>query len=319
MDLLLVGALFFIILLLFVAGYFLAMPTAPKRSIDQAMQRYTPDVERPEDINILFYRKFSDVKPLNRLLAAIPLMRHLDELMQQGRVRMLVGVFILLSLVIGGVCMLIGLQMSGRFDVALVCMAFGLYLPFLNLQMRRNQQRNRFEALFPDALDLMAYSLKAGHSIMSSFKMVAEEMSAPVSEEFGRVVDEVNFGNDLETTLHNFARRVDSTELRFFVTSVIIQRETGGNLVEILDKISETIRKKFRFRERVKALTAEGKVSAYILVALPFLIALAVTVLNPGYISVLVTDPVGPYLIVGACVSMSIGSFIMYRLVQLDM
>jgi tight adherence protein B len=318
MELILAASVFLIVLLVFLAGYAL-LRGGKERSYHHVVKKYTAATTQTDDVDIRYYRKFSDIQSFHRLLSVIPAVKHLDELMQQGGVKMLAGVFILVSLVCGATAFLLGFQMSKRFDLALIPAAVGLYLPYVYLLLKRRQQRTRFEALFPDALDLMAYSLKAGHSIMASFKMVADEMAAPMGEEFGRVVEEINFGNDIETTLHNFARRVDSAELRYFVTSVIIQRETGGNLVEILEKISETIRKKFRFRERVRALTAEGKISAYILVALPFLIAMAVSVLNREYIMVLMTDPVGPYLIASAGVLMCFGVFVMFRLVQLDM
>ena len=144
-------------------------------------------------------------------------------------------------------------------------------------------------------------------------------MAEPVGEEFGRVVEEINFGKELDSSLRNFSRRIDSPELKFFVTSLIIQRETGGNLVEMLQKISEVIRKKFRFREKVKTLSAEGKLSAVILLALPFFCGAALIALSPEYIMVLMTDPIGPYAIAIALTMMAFGSFIMYRLVQLDM
>lgn len=319
MELILAAAVFLIILLVFAACFALLAGGRQQRSLSQAVDKYTVASSADKDIDILYYRKFSDIKLFHAFLATIPAVRSLDELMQQARVNMLAGVFILTTLVCGAVALLVGQALTHQMGIALVLAAIAFFLPTFNLLLRRRQQRAKFEALFPDALDLMAYALKAGHSILASFKMVAEEMAAPVGEEFGRVVEEINFGGNLEATLHNFARRVDSTELRYFVTSVIIQRETGGNLVEILEKISETIRKKFRFREKVKALTAEGKISAYILVALPFLIALAVSVLNRKYISVLLTDPVGHYLLMGASVMMAFGIFVIFRLVQLDM
>jgi tight adherence protein B len=203
--------------------------------------------------------------------------------------------------------------------LALLISGIGMLQPFLFLLYKRKQRRALFETLFPDALDLMGYSLKAGHSILASFKMVAEELADPIGEEFRRIVEEINFGRDVDSSLRNFARRVDSPELKFFVTAVIIQRETGGNLVEMLQKISEIIRRKFRFREKVKTLSAEGKLSAIILLALPFLVGAAIITLNPEYIMILVSDPIGPYAIAIALTMMSIGSFIMYRLVQLDL
>lgn len=289
------------------------------RAFDKAVERYTSSSPEDTEIDLMYNRRFSDIKIVNSLLATIPAVRRLDELMQQGGIKTLAGIFILFSLNIGALLLMFCILMLKPLPMAIFVAAIGMYLPYLYLFYRRSQRRNRFEALFPDALDLMGYSLKAGHSIMSSFKMVAEEMADPVAEEFTRVVDEINFGMDLDSTLRNFSHRIDSSELKFFITSVIIQRETGGNLVELLDRISEVIRRKFRFREKVRTVTGEAKLSATILLALPFLVGAAIFILNPEYIRVLFDDPIGPYLIAIATTMMSIGSFIMYKLIQLDM
>lgn len=289
------------------------------RAFDKAVKRFTGNSPNDAEIDLFYNRKFSDIKVVNTLLGAIPAVRRLDELMQQGGVKTLAGIFILFSLNIGAMLFLLFMLMLKPLPMAISIAAVGMFLPYLYLFYRRSQRRNNFETLFPDALDLMGYSLKAGHSIMSSFKMVAEEMADPVAEEFTRVVEEINFGLDLDSTLRNFSRRIDSSELKFFVTSVIIQRETGGNLVELLDRISEVIRRKFRFREKVRTVTGEAKLSAVILLALPFLAGAMIFLLNPAYIRVLFDDPIGPYLIAIATTMMCIGSFIMYKLIQLDM
>lgn len=290
-----------------------------KREIDTAVDRYANRRSKDEEISLLYHRKFSDIPLLNTILTRIPVVGRLDELMQQGGVKMLAGVFILISLTAGALAYLCCTLLLQPPPVSILAAAAAIYCPFFYLFYKRGKRRAQFETLFPDALDLMSYSLKAGHSIMASFKMVAEEMADPVGEEFDRVVDEINFGRDLDSTLRNFSRRIDSPELKFFVTSVIIQRETGGNLVELLGRISAIIRKKFRFREKVKALTGEGKASAMILVALPFCVAALLSVLNPEYVRLLFTDQIGHFLMIAGAVLMSIGSFIMYKLVQLDM
>lgn len=318
MEIVLTLAVFFLILVGFAVCY-AVIQGGNARSAHSVVKRYTSRIADEDDVDILYYRKFSSIKIFDKILATMPAVRALDELMQQGGVKILAGVFILFSLTLAVVAFLFGYQLFHRFEFALVLALIALVFPYLGLLYKRRQRRINFEELFPDALDLMGYSLKAGHSIMASLKMVAEEMADPVGEEFGHVVEEINFGKNVEATLYNFARRIDSAELRYFVTSVIIQRETGGNLVEILEKISETVRKKFRFRERVRALTAEGKISAVILIGLPFLIALVTSITNKKYVMLLVTDPIGHYMIGGAAVLMCIGSLVMYRLVKLDM
>ena len=311
-------AIFFLLVITFELLYSLfRKPEA--RSVNKAVERYARGSQEDDNIDIFSNRKFSDISFLNKILALIPAVRRLDDLMQQGGIKTLAGIFILSSFALGAILFLGCTLLQKPLPLTIALTAFGVLSPYLYLIYKRDKRKKQFETLFPDALDLMGYSLKAGHSIMASFKMVAEEMDAPVGEEFGRVVDEMNFGMSLDDTLRNFSRRIDSPELKFFVTSVIIQRETGGNLVELFDRISAIIRKKFRFREKVKALTGEGKASAIILVALPFLIAGVIFITSPNYVRTLFVDPIGHYLIAFGITMMSIGSFIMYKLVQLDM
>jgi tight adherence protein B len=318
MELALAAALFFLIFIAFELLYSLfRKPDA--RALNTAVERYASGPSEDDEVTLLYYRKFSDIKFLNTLLAAIPAVRRLDECMQQGGVKTLAGIFILFSLTLGSLVFLFCTLAKKPLPLTIFLTVTFAVLPYLYLLYKRKQRKAKFETLFPDALDLMGYSLKAGHSIMASFKMVAEEMAAPVGEEFGRIVDEINFGRDLDSVLRNFSRRIDSAELKFFVTSIIIQRETGGNLVELLGRISEIVRKKFRFREKVKTVTGEAKLSAIILASLPFVAGAAILLLNPDYIRVLFNDPVGTYMMATAVVMMCIGMLIMYKLVQLDM
>lgn len=312
------ATLFFLTIIAFELVYSLFRePEA--RSVDRVVERYSSILQEESELDILYYRRFSEVKLFDALLSAIPAVGKLDELMQQGGVQMLAGMFIFFDLTVGVLSFLICSYLHTTLYMSIGISVGAMLLPFLFLLYRRKRRRTQFETMFPDALDLMGYSLKAGHSILASFNMVAEEMSDPIGEEFARIVNEVNFGRDLDYSLRNFSRRIDSVELKFFVTSVIIQRETGGNLVEMLQRISDVIRKKFRFREKVQTLSAEGKLSAGILLALPFVCAILIFMLNPEYLMVLVSDPLGSYAIAIALLMMSTGSFIMYKLVQLDM
>lgn len=318
MEIILAVAIFLVIILTFEAGYSLVRGGS-NRSLHSVVKKYAHPIEKNEQIDILYYRKYSDIHWVHSLLATIPAAQTLDAFLQQTGTKMLVGVFILLSSTIAAITLLFTNIFINRIEVSAVCALATFFAPYTVLLFKRSKRRADFETLFPDALDLMCYSLKAGHSILASLKMVSEEMSDPVGEEFGYVVDQINFGKSVDSTLRNLARRIDSPELRYFVTSVIIQRDTGGNLVEILSKISVIIRKKFRFREKVKALAAEGKLSAIILTILPFFVGGFILTTNKKYLAILVTDPLGAYFIYGAIILMCIGIIVMYRLVQLDM
>lgn len=311
-------ALFFLIIIVFELTHAL-FRKPDTRPAYRVVERFATSLQKEEEIDILAYRKFSDIKIFDMFLGQIPAVNRLDELMQQGGVKILAGIFILFIPTIGALLFLLCASLQAPIYLSFLIACTGMVPPYLYLLYKRNQRRSQFEILFPDALDLMGYSLKAGHSILASFQMVAEEMAEPVKGEFTRLIEEINFGTDLNTSLRNFSRRIDSPELKFFVTSVIIQRETGGNLVEMLLKISGVIRKKFRFREKVKTLTAEGKLSALILLALPFFVGAAISILNPEYIMVLFSDPLGTYAIAACLIMMIFGSLMMYKLVQLDL
>ena len=318
MEIIFAVAIFLVVILAFEAGYTLVRGDS-NRSLHSVVKKYANPIEKNEQIDILYYRKYSDIHWVHSLLATIPATQGLDTFLQQTGTKMLVGVFILLSSAIAAITLLFTYIFINRIEISAICALVAFFIPYVVLLFKRSKRRADFETLFPDALDLMCYSLKAGHSILASLKMVSEEMADPVGEEFGYVVDQINFGKSVDSTLRNLARRIDSPELRYFVTSVIIQRDTGGNLVELLTKISEIIRKKFRFREKVKALAAEGKLSAIILIGLPFVVGTLIAVTNGKYLTTLITDPLGAYFIVGAVILLCIGIIIMYRLVQLDM
>lgn len=181
--------------------------------------------------------------------------------------------------------------------VPLVLVMFGGLAVFLGPPIRLARQRRarvrRFEQLFPDTLELMSRSLRAGHALLESIGIVAQEAAEPVKSEFGRVAQEVRFGVSLPDSLKAMALRVESRELNFFVTSLLIQRETGGNLASIIDFISELTRKRFELELKIRAVSAEGRLSVAVIFALPFAVGLLLWLLNPGYLSPLFEDSVG--------------------------
>ena len=175
----------------------------------------------------------------------------------------------------------------------------------------------KFQKQLPDALDFIARALRAGHAFTGGLKMVADEMGDPVGTEFDKTLDEINFGIGIPEALKGLSNRVDCPDLKFFVISVIIQRETGGNLAEILDNIAHLIRERFKLFGRIRVLAAQGKLSAAILVALPFVVALGLSFVNPKYIGTLSTDPLGRILVIFALIMMAFGVFVMRRLIAI--
>lgn len=190
-------------------------------------------------------------------------------------------------------------------------------LPWVWLYVTRANRLKKFASQLPDAMELVARALRAGHSLAAGMHVVAEEMPPPICKEFARVYDEQNLGISLEETLNGMCDRVPNLDLRFFVTSVAIQRQTGGDLAEILDRIGHVIRERFKILGQVKALTAEGRLSGIVLIALPIGLFLMMMYMKPDYIELLWKDPLGVKMSVGAIVLMIIGSIAIKKIVDI--
>ncbi|HEV3203297.1 MAG TPA: type II secretion system F family protein [Gemmataceae bacterium] len=189
--------------------------------------------------------------------------------------------------------------------------------PWVWLWNRRRARLKKFASQLPDALELVARALRAGHSLAAGMHVVAEEMPLPISIEFGRVYEEQNLGISLEDALRNMTERVPNLDLRFFVTTVAIQRQTGGDLSEILDKIGYVVRERYRILGQVKALTAEGRLSGVVLIALPFVLFLVMLHLKPDYVAVLWTDKQGIKMSIFALIMQLLGAAVIKKIVDI--
>jgi tight adherence protein B len=190
-------------------------------------------------------------------------------------------------------------------------------LPLLWLMFRRKQRISKFASQLPDALELISRALRAGHSLAAGFNLVQEEMTQPIAREFGRVFEEQNLGIPMEDALNSLTDRVPNLDLRFFATAVILQRQTGGDLAEILDKIGHLVRERFKIFGQIQALTGEGRLSGIVLLALPPALFLAVYRLNPDYIMMLFTDPMGKQMLAGAIVMQVLGALAIKKIINI--
>ena len=190
-------------------------------------------------------------------------------------------------------------------------------MPIFWLLWRRKRRLKTFSAQLPDAMDMLARSLRSGQSLASGFNMVAGEMSLPLSREFGRVFEEQNLGVSVEDSLRGMCDRVPNLDLRFFVTAVILQRQTGGDLAEILDKIGTLIRERFQIWGAVQALTGEGRLSGIVLMALPVALFVALYFLNPDYVMLLFDDPIGQKMLAGGVVLQVLGALVIRKIVTI--
>lgn len=202
------------------------------------------------------------------------------------------------------------------FEAALAAAFAGVVLPFLVLRFLRSRRQRQFGAQFPDALDIIVRSLRAGHPVPIAISMVAREMADPIGSEFGIVSDEITYGADLESALRNLFFRVGTDDLPLFVTAVAIQGSTGGNLGEILENLSGVIRQRFKMRRKIRALAAEGRASALILSSLPIAMFLIIQLVAPNFYGSVWHQDVTMKALMIAGTWMGIGNFIMYRMVN---
>ncbi|HZZ28064.1 MAG TPA: type II secretion system F family protein [Pirellulales bacterium] len=190
-------------------------------------------------------------------------------------------------------------------------------LPLFWLLFRRRRRLRAFGKQLPDALELIARALRAGHSLSAGFNLVAGEMKAPIGIEFQRCYEEQNLGISLDEALKNLTNRVPNLDLKFFCTALVLQRQTGGDLAEILDKIGSLVRERFRIWGQVQALTGEGRLSGIVLLALPPVLFATVYYLNPDYVTVLFTDPIGKKMLAGGVVMQILGALVIRKIVNI--
>lgn len=321
-DLLLLFALLiFVALVLLLEGLYLAWnayrgPEA--RRIEQRLRAMSAGGAAGREASVLKRRLLSEAPPLQRLLLRLPRVAELDRLLEQSGSQASVAMLIGTSLLAGFVTFLGARtfpQVPALIATAAACGA--ACVPFLYILRKRQNRLRKIEQQLPDALDLISRALKAGHAFPSGLQMVGDEAHDPIAREFRIVHDEINFGVSVPAALTNLATRVPSTDLRYFVIAVLIQRETGGNLTEVLENLSKLIRERLKLFGKIRVLSAEGRLSAWILSILPFALAAVINVLNPKFMAVLWTDPMGLTMVYSACVMMALGILWMRKIIRI--
>jgi tight adherence protein B len=260
----------------------------------------------------------SSVPLFHRMMLHWSWSTRLQEYLAQAGLKMKVGKLILLSAVLGlGAYLLVG-PFYPQFPIAAVVGLAMTGLPFAVVGWQRQRRLRQFEERFPEALDLLGRAVRAGHAFTTGLEMIAKESSEPVASEFRTTFEEQNFGLPLRDALLNMTERIPSIDARFFVTAVLIQKETGGNLAEILDGLSRVIRDRFRIYREVQVRTAQGRLTAGILIALPIIMLIVLTITNPSYMKVLFEDPRGPMVLTIAGAMQVIGSLILWKIIHIE-
>lgn len=276
------------------------------------------ELRDPGISSLLRNQYLEELSPFERAIEKIPLFRPLSMMIEQSGER--VSVFKVLT---KGVSL--GLLFSvpvylylGSAVIALVVFLVALALPIIDVARKRSSRLNRFEEQLPEALDVMARALKAGQPFTETLKLVSEEMPDPIGSEFGRIFSDLNFGLPLKSALHGTLTRIPSMSLHTLVTAVLIQSESGGALAEILDKVAAVIRGRFKLQRKLKTLSAEGRMSAWILAMIPFVLAAVMMVISPDYLPVLLGEPVGQKLILTAFGLMIVGVFWIRKVIRIE-
>lgn len=271
-----------------------------------------------EKLSLYRDRALKDVGLFERMLLTLPRSTTLDRMLLKAKIPLNATAFILASIALGSIGLLVGLMFLPQAFAAVIFGLLLLFLPLLLLKMAELSYYSKFKEQLPEALDLLARAVRSGHAISSGMGMISQEMEDPIRAEFAAVVDEVNLGLTLKEALDNLCARVPSMDIRFFTIAILLQKETGGNIAEILDNISRLLRERVQFARQVKALTAEGRYSAGVLIALPIVMFIYIYFMNNKYISTLWTEDIGQYLLYGAIVLQIIGAWVIKKIVTIE-
>lgn len=311
---------FVAVILLIESGYiFWQSRHGPEaRRLHDRMQEAAGQKQRRTETRLLKERVGSEESMLERLARGAAWGRALDRMLLQAGLQWTVG-RLLLMCIIAGAAMLVGISVAfpAAGVVALAAAAAASALPLAHVLRRRSIRLNALERQLPEALDLLVRGLRAGHALSSTLKMAGDELPEPIAGEFRTLHDEINFGVSLPQALSNMAERIPSTDVRYFVVSVLIQRESGGNLTEILGNLSYLIRERLKLLARVRVLSAEGRLSAWILVIMPFALGGLMTLMNYEFMSRLWTDPIGVTIIKVLLVLMCVGVLMLRKIVRI--
>ena len=269
------------------------------------------------DVQLAREELMSEIPWIHRVLIRLQASSKLKQMIDQADSHITVMRLVLFSLTAGALAVLAVSMISTSY---LLMGFFGFIaaaFPFLHIHTKRKKRLKKFLQLLPDALDLMSRGLSAGHAFTEALQMVATEMPEPISAEFRKTYEEQNLGLSLKLALENMVERVPLLDLRMCVTAVLIQRETGGNLSELLEKVAYTIRERFRTMEDLKTMTLSSRWSAWLLCALPIFLAVYVTIMNPGYMDVMWRDARGNRLLAVAAIMQVLGMLMVQKIMKI--
>ncbi|HJU91068.1 MAG TPA: type II secretion system F family protein [Gemmatimonadaceae bacterium] len=316
MELLLLAGVFVATIVVVVGAYVFYN----RRTLDaatRARDRLDSAAEAARTASLLRDDAVSQLALLNRILAGRSFTEELTEQLRRAGVNVTAGAFLLTIIFASVVGIAFGAMIRGLLGAVLLG-SFGGLLPVFWLRRRQKKRRMNFEAQLPEAIDMLVSAMRAGYSFQAAMNFIGQEMTAPIGPEFSRFYEEQRLGIDVRTAMTRLQERVDSLDLRMFVTAVLIQRETGGNLAEVLTNLSDLMRQRVAVRGQIETLTAEPKLSAQILSALPVLVFIVIWFADPNFLRPMIISDVGKLMLLSAAISVVIGYSIMLSIADID-
>jgi tight adherence protein B len=319
----LIGIVILVFIVVAAAIFFLAAGLEERNDQARVMRERLATVEKAqnrndsEELALLRDDLLSEIPTLNRWLMRSARVSRLQALLSQADMTIRAGKFLLTCIGLSAVMAVVGFVVLRSQVFAMLLAAAGLALPFAVVSFKRARRFRRFEASFPEAIDLLGRATRAGHAFTTALELIANELAEPVSGEFRKVFEEQKFGLPIRDAMMNLSERVPLVDVKFFVTAVMLQRETGGNLAEILDKLSYMIRERFKIQRQVQVFTAQGRLTLIILMALPPGLVVAMILMNREFIMPLFTDPIGHLLITLSVITQTMGFFIIRKIINI--
>jgi tight adherence protein B len=286
--------------------------------LSSTQETTTPERKPGEELALLRDQMLSEIPALDNLLRRSERVSALQTLLSQADVPTRAGNFLLLCVGSAVLFGAIAFMASKQPIFAWIGFLLGFFIPYCYASFRRTKRFNEFEEHFPEAIDTLARAVRAGHAFTTALEMISDEMAEPVAGEFRKLYEEQKFGLPVREALANLAERVPLVDVKFFVTAVMLQRETGGNLAEILDNLSYVIRERFKILRQVRVYTAQGRLTMMLLMGMPPVIVLVMFSLNRTFIMPLFNDPIGHVLLVAGLTLQTVGYFVIRKIIRIQ-
>jgi tight adherence protein B len=277
-----------------------------------------PEREPDEELALLRDEQLSEIPALDSLLRRSARVSAMQEALLQAGMKFRAGNFLVICLLSGVGVGLVVLLWSRNPAITWAALIIGAFLPYAFVSYRRQKRFEKIEELFPEAIDTLARAVRAGHAFTTALEMISNETTEPLASEFRKLYEEQKFGMPVRDALMNLTGRVPLVDVKFFVTAVMLQRETGGNLAEILDNLSYVIRERFKIQRQVRVHTAQGRLTMALLMAMPPVVVAVLAVFSPEFVRPLFYDPIGHSLLVASIALQTIGYFVIRKIIKIQ-